>query len=121
MRHHTRSRVAASRNVGRRWLAWASLILGAIALSSCASNATATPTPTPSTPAAVTADPDLHTPPAQLSGAGSTFDEPFFTPAFAAYHRLNPGSALTTRLSAAASASPGSPPGRSASVPPTSP
>jgi phosphate transport system substrate-binding protein len=36
-----------------------------------------------------TKDPDLTTPQATLNGAGSTFDQPFFTRAFFVYHRAN--------------------------------
>lgn len=37
-----------------------------------------------------TKDPNLTTPQATLNGAGSTFDQPFFTRAFFVYHKANP-------------------------------
>jgi phosphate transport system substrate-binding protein len=37
------------------------------------------------------ANTDLHAPAATLTGAGSTFDQPFFTRAFYVYHQTDPG------------------------------
>lgn len=42
-----------------------------------------------------TPDPDLNTPAADLTGAGSTFDQPFFTRAFFHYNQLNPNVTVT--------------------------
>lgn len=65
------------------------LALGGLAtllVAACGSGGSAaTTTPTP----AATADPDLTTPAASLTGAGSTFDQPFFTRAFFTYNQLN--------------------------------
>src|SRR5205807_558150 len=42
-----------------------------------------------------TPDPDLTGPSADLTGAGSTFDQPFFTRAFFHYDQLNSGVTVT--------------------------
>src|SRR5438105_3438228 len=59
--------------------------LAVLLLAACGSGGTAaTTTPTG------TQDADLTTPAASLTGAGSTFDQPFFTRAFFTYNQLNP-------------------------------
>jgi phosphate transport system substrate-binding protein len=60
------------------------LVLGIAACGDSTGGSTSTPT-------AGTPDPDLTTPPAQLTGAGSSFDLPFFQRAFAKYNTLNSG------------------------------
>src|SRR5437868_1177993 len=60
--------------------------LAVLLLAACGSGGTAaTTTPTG------TSDADLTTPAASLTGAGSTFDQPFFTRAFFVYNQLNSG------------------------------
>jgi len=60
--------------------------LAVLLLAACGSGGNAaTSTPPSSTP-----DPDLSTPAASLTGAGSTFDQPFFTRAFFTYNQVNP-------------------------------
>jgi phosphate transport system substrate-binding protein len=72
-------------------------VVGAIGLSACSS----TPSSAPSTTSAQaktspsSSDPyaqtDLHAPAGSLTGAGSTFDQPFFTKAFYVYNQQNSG------------------------------
>src|SRR5438270_4607331 len=58
--------------------------LAVLLLAACGSGGTAaTTTPTG------TQDADLTTPAASLTGAGSTFDQPFFTRAFFTYNQVN--------------------------------
>ena len=58
--------------------------LAVLLLAACGSGGTAaTTTPTGTT------DADLTTPAASLTGAGSTFDQPFFTRAFFTYNQVN--------------------------------
>ena len=59
------------------------LAAGAVALAGCTSAA-------PSTPAATVAAAAV-----EITGAGSTFDAPFFTAAFAAYQQAHPGVAVS--------------------------
>jgi phosphate transport system substrate-binding protein len=61
---------------------------GTIAVAACGSSGGV------SSPAAGS-DPDLTTPMADLTGAGSTFDQPFFTRAFFHYNQLNPNVTVT--------------------------
>jgi len=65
-----------------------------ILLAACSSSSSPTTTTKPST-AAASADPyatvDLHAPAGTLSGAGSTFDQPFFTKAFFLYNQADSG------------------------------
>jgi phosphate transport system substrate-binding protein len=58
------------------------LAAGAVALAGCTSAATSPPGTTAA--AAV-----------EITGAGSTFDAPFFAAAFAAYQQANPGTAVS--------------------------
>ena len=61
--------------------------IAVLILAACdSSGAAATSTSPGSAP-----DPDLTTPPESLTGAGSTFDQPFFTRAFFVYNQLNSG------------------------------
>ena len=72
-------------------------IVSAIGLSACSSTPSSSPPTTsvksktstpPSDPYAVA---DLHAPGGSLTGAGSTFDQPFFTKAFYVYNQQNSG------------------------------
>lgn len=67
----------------RSWIGIAMGVLACLLLAACGS-----------APASNTSnkakDPDLVTPSATLTGAGSTFDQPFFTRAFYYYNKLNP-------------------------------
>jgi phosphate transport system substrate-binding protein len=66
----------------------------AVGLSACSSSTSSSPptTAAKATPAA-SSDPyaqtDLHAPAGSLTGAGSTFDQPFFTKAFYVYNQQN--------------------------------
>lgn len=68
--------------VRRSWIGIGVGLLACLLLAACGSS-TASKTGS-------TKDPDLETPSATLTGAGSTFDQPFFTRAFYYYHKLNP-------------------------------
>ena len=90
-----RSHIRAS----RRWLsipAVLSLVALASACSSTAPSAGSSASAAPVTMASTTAladsqsAADLITPQVALTGAGSTFDQPFFTKAFYEYNKLNP-------------------------------
>src|SRR5437588_6901925 len=59
--------------------------LAVLLLAACGSGGTAATTTPTGTP-----DKDLTTPAASLTGAGSTFDQPFFTRAFFTYNQVNP-------------------------------
>ncbi|MGD0320163.1 MAG: phosphate ABC transporter substrate-binding protein PstS [Acidimicrobiales bacterium] len=69
----------------------AALALGVV-LSACSSGS---PSSTPKAKSTASSDPyaqaDLHAPGGALTGAGSTFDQPFFTKAFYVYNQQNPG------------------------------
>ena len=65
-------------------VAAALLAAAAIALAGCTSAAPGTPEPSVAAASAV-----------RITGAGSTFDAPFFTAAFAAYQQANPGTAVS--------------------------
>ena len=67
------------------WAIAAAIVL--LAVSAC--NSTATTSPTTSAVAAVSTGPNGHAP--TLTGAGSTFDAPFFAVAFASYQQQHPG------------------------------
>ena len=67
------------------WAAAAAIVL--LAVSAC--NSTATTSPTTSAVAAASVGPGGHAP--TLTGAGSTFDAPFFAVAFAKYQQQHPG------------------------------
>ena len=60
------------------------LAVAAIALAGCTSAAPSTPQPSVAAASAV-----------RITGAGSTFDAPFFTAAFAAYQQAHPGTAVS--------------------------
>lgn len=68
--------------VRRSWIGIGVGLLACLLLAACGSS-TASKTGS-------TKDPDLETPSATLTGAGSTFDQPFFTRAFYYYNKLNP-------------------------------
>ena len=72
------------------WAIAAAIIL--LAVSACGSTAT-TDSPTTSAVAAVSSGPGGHRP--TLTGAGSTFDAPFFAVAFAHYQRQHPGVSIS--------------------------
>jgi len=88
---------AASNLVVRRgtWLSVvvaAALAIGLTACSSSPSSSTTTKPPTSTTaPSDPYAQADLHAPGGSLTGAGSTFDQPFFTKAFYIYNQQNSG------------------------------
>ncbi|HXQ60134.1 MAG TPA: phosphate ABC transporter substrate-binding protein PstS, partial [Acidimicrobiales bacterium] len=67
----------------------------AIGLSACSSSPSSAPTTTTTATAKTSSDPyaqaDLHAPAGSLTGAGSTFDQPFFTKAFFVYNQQNSG------------------------------
>jgi phosphate transport system substrate-binding protein len=68
--------------------------VAAIGLSACSSStgsATTTTAAKPKGPVDPYAQADLHAPAGSLSGAGSTFDQPFFTKAFYVYNQQNSG------------------------------
>jgi len=67
------------------WAIAAAIVL--LAVSAC--NSTATTSPTTSAVAAASTGPNGHAP--TLTGAGSTFDAPFFAVAFASYQQQHPG------------------------------
>lgn len=69
-------------------IATAAAAISLLAVAAC-SSATTTPSPTTSAVAAVNEGPGGHRP--TLTGAGSTFDAPFFAVAFARYEQLHPG------------------------------
>ncbi|HXQ43184.1 MAG TPA: phosphate ABC transporter substrate-binding protein PstS [Acidimicrobiales bacterium] len=69
----------------------------AVGLSACSSTPSATPSTTsakaktPSSSSDPYAQTDLHAPAGSLTGAGSTFDQPFFTKAFYVYNQNDSG------------------------------
>ncbi len=68
-------------------------VAGALGLSACSSG-TGSPTttvPTTTSSSDPYAQADLHAPAGSLNGAGSTFDQPFFTKAFYVYNQQNSG------------------------------
>ena len=68
-------------------------VAGALGLSACSSG-TGSPTttvPTTTSSSDPYAQADLHAPAGSLTGAGSTFDQPFFTKAFYVYNQQNSG------------------------------
>jgi phosphate transport system substrate-binding protein len=74
------------------WATAAAIAL--LALAACSStNSTASTSPTTSAVAAVNNGPGGHRP--TLTGAGSTFDAPFFAVAFAKYQQLHPGVSIS--------------------------
>ncbi len=83
--------------VFRFWVLIPTLVVALLAVacssSSKSSSSSSTTAGTSSTTAAPSSDPqaaaDLQTPSGSLTGAGSTFDQPFFTSAFYAYNKLN--------------------------------
>jgi phosphate transport system substrate-binding protein len=70
-------------------------VVFAVALAACSSTPSTTSTTKASTGTTAPADPyaqaDLKAPAGALTGAGSTFDQPFFTKAFYAYNQQNSG------------------------------
>lgn len=79
-----------------RWALPVTAVALAIGLAACSSTpASTTTTAKSSTGTTAPADPyaktDLHAPAGTLTGAGSTFDQPFFTKAFYAYNQQNHG------------------------------
>jgi len=70
-------------------------VVFAIALAACSSTPSTTSTTKASTATTAPADPyaqaDLKAPAGTLTGAGSTFDQPFFTKAFYTYNQQNSG------------------------------
>jgi phosphate transport system substrate-binding protein len=72
-------------------------VVGAIGLSACSSTPSSAPSTTSvkGTTAPSSSDPyaqsDLHAPAGSLTGAGSTFDQPFFTKAFYVYNQKDSG------------------------------
>lgn len=70
--------------VRRSWIGIGAGVVACLLLAACGSAATNT-----GSKAGSTKDPDLNTPSASLTGAGSTFDQPFFTRAFYYYNKLN--------------------------------
>ncbi len=70
-------------------------VVFAIALAACSSTPSTTSTTKASTATTAPADPyaqaDLKAPAGALTGAGSTFDQPFFTKAFYTYNQQNSG------------------------------
>jgi len=70
-------------------------VVCAIGLSACSSSPSSAPTTTTTATAKTSSDPyaqaDLHAPAGSLTGAGSTFDQPFFTKAFFVYNQQNSG------------------------------
>jgi phosphate transport system substrate-binding protein len=69
------------------WAIAAAIVL--LAVAACASAATTTASPTTSAVAAAVGGPGGHRP--TLTGAGSTFDAPFFAVAFTKYQQQHPG------------------------------
>ena len=92
------------------WAAAAAIIV--LAVGACTSTGTSA-----SAVAAVSTGPGGHSP--TLTGAGSTFDAPFFAVAFVKYQQQHPGVTIGYSAVAAARASPRSARSRSTSVPPT--
>jgi phosphate transport system substrate-binding protein len=66
--------------------AGAAIIALALAACTTTTSSTSTSSSAPGTTAAAASSPDMT-----LTGAGSTFDAPFFDLAFARYHRQHPG------------------------------
>jgi len=70
-------------------------VVFAIGLAACSSSTSTTTTTKPSTATTAPTDPyaqaDLKAPAGSLTGAGSTFDQPFFTKAFYVYNQQNSG------------------------------
>ena len=85
--------------VSRRWVSVPAVLGLAVMAAACSSSSkpsagsTGTTTPSSSASTAAPADAqataDLQTPQVSLTGAGSTFDQPFFTKAFYEYNKLN--------------------------------
>ena len=77
----------------RRVLPLAAVVF-ALGLSACSSSPSSAPTTT-TAKVNTSSDPyaqvDLHAPAGSLTGAGSTFDQPFFTKAFFVYNQQNSG------------------------------
>jgi phosphate transport system substrate-binding protein len=77
-----------------RWVLPVTAVALAIGLTACSSSSSA-PTTTAAKKTAASTDPyaqaDLHAPAGALTGAGSTFDQPFFTKAFYAYNQQDSG------------------------------
>jgi len=82
----------AHRSAARRTLPLAALAAFGLLLAACSSSSSSSSS---TTSTAAAADPysqaDLHAPANALTGAGSTFDQPFFTKAFYAYNQQNSG------------------------------
>ncbi len=73
----------------------ATVCAGAAMLVLAACGSSSSPTSSSSSGPAATTDPDLSGPSASLTGAGSTFDQPFFTRAFYDYNQKNAGVTVT--------------------------
>src|SRR5207244_12560646 len=85
--HRTPAHMGELEQMRRRYPLTFSLAgLAALLLAACGGGGVAAT----STPPTSSLDPDLKTPAASLTGAASTFDQPFFTRAFFTYNQLNP-------------------------------
>jgi phosphate transport system substrate-binding protein len=80
---------------GPRVLFLVAVLLVSIGLAACSSTPGAAPSTTAAKAKSSPSDPyaqvDLHAPAGSLTGAGSTFDQPFFTKAFYVYNQQNSG------------------------------
>jgi phosphate transport system substrate-binding protein len=86
--HHARPGAQPRHTTHPATWAIAAAAISLLAVAAC-SSATTTPSPTTSAVAAVNDGPGGHRP--TLTGAGSTFDAPFFAVAFARYQQQHPG------------------------------
>jgi phosphate transport system substrate-binding protein len=87
--HHLRPATPPRRTTHPAIWAIAAATTSLLAVAACSSTTTTTVSPTTSAVAAVNNGPGGHRP--TLTGAGSTFDAPFFSVAFAKYQQLHPG------------------------------
>jgi len=86
--HHARPGLRPRPTAHLAIWAIAAAAISLLAVAACSSTTT-TPSPTTSAVAAVNSGPGGHRP--TLTGAGSTFDAPFFSVAFAKYGQQHPG------------------------------
>jgi phosphate transport system substrate-binding protein len=86
--HHARPGTQPRHTTHSAIWAIAATAISLLAVAACSSTTT-TPSPTTSAVAAVNNGPGGHRP--TLTGAGSTFDAPFFAVAFATYQQQHPG------------------------------
>lgn len=96
------------------WTAAAAIIV--LAIAACSSTSTTASTGT-SASAVASIGPSGHKP--TLSGAGSTFDAPFFAAAFPRYQQQHPGVTIGYSAVGSSAGIAAFSPGRPTSVPPT--